>query len=132
MNSYCSRRHFLKSGSFSLSSLALATLLREEGLLAAPVKPHVGSDKYDLSPKMPPSAPKARAMISLFMQGGPSQIDLFDPKPELDKRNGQKFSGDIKFDDAANASTTLMASPWKFKQHGQSGTAVSELLPYFA
>jgi hypothetical protein len=71
-------------------------------------------------------------MISMFMQGGPSQIDLFDPKPELDKRDGQKFVGDIKYDDSANASTKLMASPWKFQKHGQSGIEVSELLPNFA
>jgi hypothetical protein len=57
---------------------------------------------------------------------------LFDPKPELDKRDGQKFVGDIKYDDSANASTKLMASPWKYKKHGQCGTEVSELLPYFA
>ena len=129
-NGCLSRRHLLARGGFCLSSLGALSLLQKEGLLAKPVD--LVPRHFDTLPKPPAARPKARAMISLFMQGGPSQIDLFDPKPELDKRNGQKFSGDIKFDDAANASTTLMASPWKFKQHGQSGTAVSELLPYFA
>jgi hypothetical protein len=130
LNGCLSRRHFLARGGFCLSSLGALSLLQQQGLLAKPVD--LVTRHFDTLPKQTPAQPRARAMISLFMQGGPSQIDLFDPKPELDKRNGQKFSGDIKFDDAANASTTLMASPWKFKQHGQSGTAVSELLPYFA
>lgn len=132
MNSYCSRRHFLRSGSFSLSSLALATLLREEGLLAAPVKPHMPSDKFDLSTKMPPSAPKARAMISLFMMGGPSQVDLLDPKPGMAEWDGKPFPGEIKYDNAAEASSKVFASPFKFRKHGQSGTEVSELLPHLA
>ncbi len=129
-NGCLSRRHFLSKGSFCLSTLGALSLLKRDGLLAKPVD--LIAQHYDTLPKLPLARPKARAMISMFMQGGPSQVDLFDPKPELDKRNGQKFSGDIKFDDSANASTTLMASPWKFAQHGQSGTAVSELLPYFA
>ena len=87
---------------------------------------------FDVLPKQPHFQPRARAMISMFMQGGPSHIDLFDPKPELDKRDGQNFTGDIKYDDAAHASTKLMASPWKFQRYGQSGIAVSELLPHFA
>ncbi len=86
---------------------------------------------YDLMPKKPAFEPRAKAMISMFMQGGPSQIDLFDPKPELDKLDGKKFPGDIKYDDAAHASTTVLASPWKYQKHGQCGTEVSELLPNF-
>lgn len=106
-------------------------LLQRDGLLAKPID--TAALHFDNLPKVPSQAPRARAMISMFMQGGPSQIDLFDPKPELDKRNGQKLTGtDIKYDDSAHASTTLLASPWKFKQHGESGTAVSELLPHFA
>ena len=64
-------------------------------------------------------------MISLFMQGGPSHIDLFDPKPELTKRHLQNFTGDIKYDNAAEASAKLFASPWKFSQHGQCGMELS-------
>ena len=68
-------------------------------------------------------------MISMFMQGGPSHLDLFDPKPELAKRHLQNYTGDIKYDNAAEASTKLFASPWKFRKHGQCGMELSELLP---
>ena len=69
-------------------------------------------------------------MISMFMQGGPSHLDLFDPKPELAKRHLQNFTGDIKYDNTADASTKLFASPWKFRKHGQCGMELSELLPH--
>src|SRR6266853_6960773 len=126
----CSRRHFLASSGFSLGSFGLAWLMHKDGALARP--PELEVHHYDLLPKPPQFAPKAKAMISMFMQGGPSQIDLFDPKPELDKLDGQKFPGEVKYDDAAHASTKVLASPWKFQQHGQSGIPVSELLPHFA
>ena len=125
-----SRRHFLEKSGFCLSALGALWLLEKEGLVAKPVD--LKERHFDNTPKIPKTQPKARAMISMFMQGGPSQMDLFDPKPELDKRDGQNFVGDIKYDDAGNASTKLLASPWKFKQHGQCGTAVSELLPHFS
>ena len=126
----CSRRHFIQANSFGLGSLALAWLLREDGLLAGPVKPHVdGPPRYDLLPKKPHFAPKAKAMISLFMMGGPSQMDLFDPKPMLTKYDGQKFPGEIKYDNLAQASAKVFGSPWKFAPRGQCGMELSELLP---
>jgi hypothetical protein len=132
-----SRRHFLAQSGFGLGSVALAWLLKEEGLLAEPprsdlARPELEQKKFDLLPKKPHFAPRARAMISMFMQGGPSHIDLFDPKPELDKLDGQKFPGEVKYDDAAHASTKVLASPWKFARHGQCGTELSELLPGLA
>jgi hypothetical protein len=130
--SFCSRRHFLQANAFGLGSLALASLLGEDGLLAAPVKPHAGPQKFDLTPKLPPQPARARAMISLFMMGGPSQMDLLDPKPLLAKYDGEKFPGDIKYDNAAEASSKVFASPFKFRKHGQCGTEVSELLPHLA
>jgi hypothetical protein len=125
-----SRRHFLNRSAFCLGGLGALSLLEGERAQAKPVD--LQGQHFDTLPKASPAPPRARAMISLFMQGGPSQIDLFEPKPELDKRNGQKFVGDIKYDDSAHASTTLMASPWKFRNHGQCGTEVSELLPHFS
>src|SRR5438445_4889944 len=128
----CSRRHFLQANAYGLGSLALTWLLRNDNLLAAPVKPHAmtaGPARYDLLPKAPHFEPKARAMISLFMMGGPSQMDLFDPKPMLTKYDGQKFPGDIKYDNLAQASSKCFGSPWKFSKHGQSGIELSELLP---
>lgn len=71
-------------------------------------------------------------MISLFMQGGPSQVDLFDPKPALTRLDGQPFPGKVKYDDVGGASTKVLGSPWKFAPHGVCGTQVSELLPHLA
>jgi uncharacterized protein (DUF1501 family) len=65
----------------------------------------------------------------MFMQGGPSHIDLFDPKPELTRRHLQTFTGDIQYDNAAEASSKLFASPWKFARHGECGMELSQLVP---
>ncbi|MBP6602358.1 MAG: DUF1501 domain-containing protein, partial [Verrucomicrobiales bacterium] len=68
-----SRRQFLRKNSFGLGTLALASLLRDEGLLAAPIMPILSQgERYDLTPKKPHFQPQAKAMISLFMMGGPS------------------------------------------------------------
>src|ERR1700759_1633962 len=133
-SSLCSRRHFLAANSFSLGALAFSTLLRDEGLLDAPVKPveASGPPRYDLLPKAPHFDGPAKAMISLFMMGGPSQIDLFDPKPMLTKYDGQKFPGEIKYDNLAQASSKVFGSPWKFEPRGQCGTELSELLPHLS
>lgn len=130
-NHLSSRRHFLRSNGFGLGSLALATLLQKNGLLAAPVKPDLGPGlEFDLLPKRPHHPGKAKAMISLFMMGGPSQMDLFDPKPMMAKYDGKNFPGEIKYDNLAQASSKVFASPWKFSRHGQSGMELSELLPH--
>src|SRR5689334_18355112 len=76
-----SRREFFSRLGMGAGALALASLLAEESSAAA------GSP---LLPKHPHFAPKARSVIYLFQNGGPSQVDLFDPKPELNKREGQK------------------------------------------
>lgn len=129
----CSRRHLLHSSAFGLSSLAATMLLKQDGVLAeatAPVKPELEAKTYDLLPKEPPHPPQARAMISMFMLGGPSQIDLFDPKPELIKRNGQNFPGDVKFDNPAQASREIMKPAWKFRRYGECGMDLSDLVPH--
>ena len=132
MDSSFSRRHFLATSSMSLAPIALAWLLGEDQLLAEPIKPGLEPEKFDLLPKRPHAPPRATAMISLFMQGGPSQVDLLDPKPLLTELDGQKFPGDIKYDNAAQASSKILGSPWKFSKHGDCGTEVSELLPNLA
>jgi hypothetical protein len=71
-------------------------------------------------------------MISMFMHGGPSHVDLFDPKPELTKHSGKDYQGDVQFSFVNRASKKLFGSPWKFAKHGKAGTAVSELLPNIA
>lgn len=130
----CSRRHLLQGSAFGLGSLAAAWLMKRDGLLAAesaaPVKPELEAKTYDLLPKSPHHAPKARAMISMFMLGGPSQIDLFDPKPELVKYHGRNFPGDVKWDNPAQASREVMRPLWPFRPHGECGMELSDLLPH--
>ncbi len=123
-----SRRHFLASQGFGLSSIALTYLMSREAR-AEPDKPILQQRVFDLTPKTPPRLPQCKAMISLFMQGGPSHIDLCDRKPELAKRHMQNFPGDIKYDNAAESSAKLWNGPWKWFRHGESGLELSELLP---
>ena len=64
------------------------------------------------------------------MNGGPSQVDLFDPKSELTKRDGQSYPGTVEVLQPGSETQKLMASPFKFSRHGQSGMEISELLPH--
>ncbi|MFM7103339.1 MAG: DUF1501 domain-containing protein, partial [Verrucomicrobiota bacterium] len=73
---------------------------------------------------------RARAMISILMIGGPSQMDLFDPKPKLKEYEGRKFPGELKFDNAGQASAKVLPGLWEFRRHGQCGTELSSLLPH--
>ena len=127
-----SRRELLRASTFGVGSVALAWLLNEERLLALPSRPELDKPHFDLKSRPSHFPPRARAMISLFMQGGPSHIDLLDPKPSLAKYDGKPFPGTIKYDNAAQASSKVLASPWKFRKHGRCGTEVSELLPHLA
>lgn len=131
-----SRRHFCASGSKGIAGFALATLLRNDRLVAEAdqsadksFRPELQQQTFDVKPRATHFEPTAKAMISLWMQGGPSQVDLFDPKPVLNRLDGKTFDGEIKFDDAAGASSKLFGSPWKFQKHGECGMELSELLP---
>lgn len=123
---YRSRREFLNRVGCGFGSLALAGLLGQEGRLAAaeaaPVNP--------MAPRAPHFAGKAKAVIWLFMNGGPSHVDTWDYKPELAKRDGQELKGFDKntgfFTDQVGP---MMKSPFKFAQHGQSGAWVSDIFP---
>ena len=102
------RREFLRSIGLGCGSLALAHLLARDGQLgAAELKPHF--------------APKAKSIIWLFMTGGPSQVDTFDYKPELQKRNGQKLAGADPKTGFFTTSGNCLASPFKWAQYGKSG-----------
>ena len=136
-----SRRGFFDKVSDGLYGAALAYLLQDGCLSAAAYaadKPHSsraeGSVPFDLTPKRPQFVPRANAVIHLCMQGGPSQVDLFDPKPALSKYHGgppprELTEGAIFENDRTG---TLMRSPFKFARHGKSGAWVSELLPHIA
>jgi hypothetical protein len=80
-----SRRAFLRQGAFGLGPLALAWMLDRDRAFANPPKPALEPPTFDTLPKAPRAPARATAMISLWMQGGPSHHDLFDPKPEMAK-----------------------------------------------
>jgi len=126
---HLTRRHFLAQSSFGIGGLALAWLRHKDRLLGAPARPELEQRRFDLLPKRPHFEPRATAMISLFMQGGPSHLDLFDPKPIMARFDGRPFPGTIQYDNAAEASAKVLHSPWKFRKHGRSGIELSELLP---
>src|SRR5262249_5617103 len=84
-----------------------------------------------LAPKPPHHAAKAKAVICLFQHGGPSQVDLFDPKPELTKRNGKPHPDKLEVHFHTQQGK-LLASPFKFAKRGKSGVELSELLPHTA
>ncbi len=126
------RRRFLRHNTMGLGGLSLGWLLNRDKLLATPPAVPRGEQSFDLTPKQPHHTPKAKAMISLFMHGGPSHMDLTDPKPELTRLDGKEYSGDVHYSFANEASRNLFGSPWKFKKHGQCGMDFSELLPHTA
>ena len=120
------RRSFLGSLGSGFGSVALAAMAAEQAATAGPaVSP--------LAPKAPHFAPKAKRVILLWMQGGPSQMDLFDYKPKLNEMNGQELPASVRMGQrltgmsANQASLQLAGSAFKFQQHGRSGAWVSEL-----
>jgi len=119
------RRAMLQRMGTGLGVIGLAGLLKDNGLLAADAPKAANI----LAPRQPHYAPKAKRIIHLFMNGGPSQVDTFDPKPELEKFHGQKPPASIKIE---RNSTNLMKSPFKFHKSGQSGIEVSEIYPKVA
>jgi hypothetical protein len=119
------RRSFLAGYAGCLGSLALAHLLAADGVQAAETVPD------PLAPRPPHQPARVRSVICLFQHGGPSQVDLFDPKPELTKRDGQPFPGKIEAHFASQVGK-LLASPFRFQRCGQSGMELSELLPHTA
>lgn len=123
------RRSFLARSAFGIGTLALADLLHRDRLLGSPEK--VGENlPLNLKPRPSHFAPRARAVISLFMHGGPSHVDLLDPKPELTKNHGKTYSGDINYSFVNRANKALCGTPWKFKPGGTCGNPFSELLPH--
>jgi hypothetical protein len=115
-----SRRQILKQSALGFGSLALSALLADEAS---------GFDAQ--APRLPPRRPRAKRMIFLFMKGGPSHVDTFDPKPLLDRDHGKPYPGQRPRVTFAQTGT-LLRSPWKFKKFGQSGIEVSDLFPNVA
>jgi hypothetical protein len=120
---HLTRRHFFKQAGFGLGGAALSALLQQETPAQAVQR---------LAPHF---APKAKNVIFLFMAGGPSQLDLFDPKPLLNKYDNQPIPAElVKGERFAFIKGTplCLGSPFRFAQHGQSGAALSELMPHLA
>ncbi len=127
-----SRRKFLARNALGIGGVALAWLLNEDRLLATPANVPKAPPSFDLKPKPPQTRPQARAMISLFMHGGPSHMDLTDPKPLLTKYSGTDYSGEVTFSFVQAASKKLLGTPFRFRKHGECGMELSELLPHTA
>ena len=121
------RREFLGQAT-GLGGLALASLLGESAP-ANVTKPGENLPANMLA-RVSHHPPRAKAMISLFMHGGPSHVDLLDPKPELSRLHGKEYKGDVGYSFIKRASKTLFGSPFKFSRNGKCGTEVSELLPW--
>jgi hypothetical protein len=135
---FISRRDLLFQAGGGISGIALAALLNQDKLLAAPAaigSACVGSAGVADSPflpKPPHFKPRAKSIISLFMCGGVSQVDTFDYKPMLSKYHGQPLEGKGEVTVRQGYPGPLMKSPYEFKQYGQSGKWVSELFPNMA
>jgi hypothetical protein len=128
-----SRRDFLTSSANGVGLLALASLLREDGLLAAEASVDAVNP---LAPKASHFAPKAKNCICIYLEGAPSQIDLFDPKPKLNELNGQKLpesmTKNVRFAFIQKEGARLLGSPRKFAKYGQCGMDLSDFLPHLA
>ncbi len=132
------RRDFLTRSAFGLGGLGLATLMQDLGMAAEPA---TQSALSPLAPRKPHFAASAKRVIHIFCEGGPSQVDTFDPKPSLEKFHGkmadevmkdyQKTAGDVAAG-MGRLSGKLQRSAFKFAKHGQSGLEISEVFPKLA
>src|SRR5215472_10676213 len=122
------RRDFFSRVGSGLAGIALSQMLHEDGLSAA-------TSVDPMAPKKPDHPPTAKSIIWLFMEGGPSHVDLFDPKPKLQEMAGQPLPESMRPKFTAMPGTSkngLMPSKRTFKQNGQSGIWVSDWYPNIA
>ncbi|MFT5526282.1 MAG: hypothetical protein ACI9HK_004256 [Pirellulaceae bacterium] len=120
------RRDWLKTCGGGMGMLALSGLLQQEGLLQG-----ADASLNPLAPRQPHFAAKAKNVIWLFINGGPSQVDTWDYKPELAKYDGKELEGfDKKTGFFPGSVGPIMKSPFEFKQHGECGKYVSEIFPH--
>src|SRR5580692_11470941 len=117
---FANRREFLQRAGSGAGMLALAVMLGEQQLLAADASGGAATAANPLAPKIAHFPAKAKSVIWLFINGGPSHVDTWDYKPELAKRDGQKLKGFDKntgfFTDQVGP---VMKSPFRFSQHGE-------------
>lgn len=126
---YPTRRELLKSIGGGFGSLALAGTLEKAGLLSESGAAEPTTPGNPLTPRRGHFPARAKAVIQLCQNGGPSQMDLFDHKPELSKRHGQPHPEQVETFQLGNKNV-LLGTPFKFQRHGQSGMEFSELIPH--
>ena len=127
-----SRREFVRDAFCGFGGLALAALIKEQEARAVPTSQL--STANPLAAKAPHHRAKAKSVIFLFMAGGPSHLETFDPKPLLNKLSGQtrpKEFGEAKYQFVPR-DAKLLGTRRTFQQHGQSGIPVSDLFPHTA
>src|SRR5690349_11656999 len=122
------RRELLGRMGNGFAALGLTGLMAGEGLLATPAE--ATTLLNPLAPKKPPLPAKAKRVIFLFMNGGPSHVDTFDPKPALAKYAGKPLpTGNLRTERKTGGA---LPSPFAFQKHGRSGIEVSEIFPHLA
>jgi hypothetical protein len=125
-----SRRQLLRTSALGFGTIALTHLMNSQRA-AANAPPAAGSAAYaDLRPRAPQFAPRAKAVIMLMQNGGPSQMDLFDPKPMLAKLEGQVHAERVETFQKGSEGNKLLASPFKFVRQGRCGMELSEVIPH--
>jgi len=122
------RRDVLRRIGGGVGSLGLASVFADAGFLSA--TPAAPGAVNPLAPKEPHFPARAKRLIFLFMNGGPSHVDTFDPKPALRSRNGQPLPESFRARDGRRNTSPLLGSPFQTRRHGQSGIEVSELYPH--
>jgi hypothetical protein len=125
MDPLLTRREYLATSASGIGTLALASLFRQEGLLAQDANP--------MAPRAPHVAPKAKRCIAFFLEGAPSQLDLFDPKPRLNEMHGEKLPEsmlkNVRFAFIQKDTVKLMGTKRGWARHGQCGMELSDLCP---
>ena len=116
---HLSRRQILECGALGFGSLAFSSLAQS-----------AESGRTDLAPRAPHRNAPAKAMIMMMQNGGPGQMDLFDPKPELTKFTGKVHTEKVEMFQPGSEGNTLLGSPLKFRKYGSSGIEMSEILPH--
>ncbi len=133
----CSRRTFLSQLGAGFGTLALEALARQEAHAAGAVRPPAIDPIHPFAPRAPHFTPRAKSVIFLFMVGGPSQVDTFDYKPQLQRCAGQPLPASIrqqlaqsKFGNVTfGCEDRLLASPYEWRRYGKRGMWVSDLFP---
>src|SRR6185369_185127 len=128
LESPVSRREMLRQAANGFGGIALLALLGDKTFDNV-VTTEAPGNLNTLVPRPPHHAPKARNVIFLYMDGGPSQVDTFDPKPLLNQEHGQPFKMKMEPTQFNNNGNTL-GCPWEFRRYGHSGLPVSSLFPH--